>query len=326
VFDRYVFVDWSGAAKPNRGKDSIWFATGTADEISAPLNPPTRAEATDMLRGLLRAATDRGERVLVGCDFPYGFPAGLAAALGLSTDRPAWRAIWKRLSECMRDAPNNANRRFHDAATLNEAMGAPPGPFWGHAPGFVDPRLTWRVRFPFRAACGQLLRELRHTERHLRDTKRLPFPVWKLAGQGAVGSQALLGIPRVASLRDDPRLEAFSRVWPFETGFSAEAVPATEPFVLHAEIWPGVLEPDPHAHPVADARQVLALVEWARHLDSEGRLAAELSPPPTLAAEQIGECVSEEGWILGASNLPPRGHASFAPSIVPPATASDSCR
>lgn len=260
-----------------------------------------------MLRDLLRAATDRGERVLVGFDFPYGFPAGFAAALGLSTDRPPWQAIWERLGECMHDAPDNANRRFADAAKLNETMGAPPGPFWGHPPGFADPRLTWRVSFPFRAACSQLLRELRHTERHLRDTKRLPFPVWKLAGQGAVGSQALLGIPRVASLRDDPRLEAFSRVWPFETGFTANVVSASEAFVLHAEIWPGVLRPDPHTHSVADARQVLALVDWARHLDGEGRLAAEFSPPTTLDADQITECISEEGWILGASNLPPRG-------------------
>jgi hypothetical protein len=43
---------------------------------------------------------------------------------------------------------------------------------------------------------------------------------------------------------------------------------------------PVSFEPDPDAHPVADARQVLALVHWARQLDSDGRLAAEFSPPP----------------------------------------------
>jgi hypothetical protein len=92
----------------------------------------------------------------------------------------------------------------------------------------------------------------------LRSVKRLPFPVWKLAGQGAVGSQALLGIPRVAAWRYDPGFAPFSRVWPFETGFTADAVPDSGPFVVHAEIWPGVLEPDPVSHPIADARQVLA--------------------------------------------------------------------
>jgi precorrin-8X/cobalt-precorrin-8 methylmutase len=203
LFDRYVFVDWSGAAKPTRGKDSIWFASGTADEVSSPQNPATRAEATEMLRQLLTAAAARRERVLIGFDFPYGFPAGFAAALQLPPDQSPWGATWTRLTECMHDSPNNANHRFHDAAKLNEAIGAPPGPFWGHPPGFADPALTWQVTFPFRTPTGRTLRELRHTERHLRSLKRLPFPVWKLAGQGAVSSQALLGIPRVASLRDD---------------------------------------------------------------------------------------------------------------------------
>jgi precorrin-8X/cobalt-precorrin-8 methylmutase len=306
LFDRYVFVDWSGAACPTRGANAIWFATGTVDEVSLPHNPATRTEAVAMLRALLLCATARRERVLIGFDFPYGFPAGFAAALGLTDGRPPWRAAWAMLRDSMRDSDNNGNRRFDDAARLNEAIGSPPGPFWGHPSGFVSPVLTWNVSFPFRTAGGQTLRELRHTERHLRTLKRLPFPVWKLAGQGAVGSQALLGIPRVAALRDDPNLASFSCVWPFETGFNADPVPNSGPFVLHAEIWPGVLEPDPGSHPVADARQVLALVQWARRLDIGGELVAEFSTPESLTSDQIEECVREEGWTLGATNLSPR--------------------
>lgn len=330
LFDRYIFVDWSGAAKPSRGKDSIWFATGVADDVSTPVNPATRAEAVDTIRNLLHAATARHERVLVGFDFPYGSPAGFAAALDLNSDCPPWRATWARLTECMYDAPNNTNRRFDDAAKLNELMGSPPGPFWGHPPGFVDSRLTWRVSFPFRTARGQTLRELRHTELHLRNTKRLPFPVWKLAGQGAVGSQALLGIPRVASLRDDARLEGFSRVWPFETGFAIDALPATGPFVLHAEVWPGIVEPDPDAHPVADAGQVLALVHWARELDRDNRLAPELLPPVDLSDAQISDCIREEGWTLGATRLRPRvrtaAHPTSRPTESSAGTAADDPR
>jgi precorrin-8X/cobalt-precorrin-8 methylmutase len=310
LFDRYVLVDWSGAAKPSRGKDSIWSASGDSIEVSSPQNPATRAEATELLRNLLVAAAGRGERVLIGFDFPYGFPAGFAAALQLSSLLPPWRETWARLMETMHDASNNANRRFDDARALNEAIGSPPGPFWGHPPGFIDSALTWKVKFPFSTPHGPPLGELRHTERHLRSLKRLPFPVWKLAGQGAVGSQALLGIPRVASLRFDDGLAAFSRVWPFETGFTADPIPDSGPFILHAEIWPGVLAPDLDSHPIADARHVLALVRWAQQLDTEGQLAAEFALPRSLDEDQVTECVGEEGWTLGATNLAPRAEVS----------------
>jgi hypothetical protein len=305
LFDRYIFVDWSASARPARGRDSIWFATGTIDDL-APKNPETREKATVDLRELLiRAAADE-ERVLIGFDFPYGYPAGFAAALGLDPSSAPWRATWSLLREYMHDGANNANRRFDDAAGLNRLIGSPPGPFWGHPQGFGNDALGWKVRFPFATRGGQRLSELRHTERHLRNIRRTAWPVWKLFGQGAVGSQTLLGIPRVAALRDDQTLAAFSLVWPFETGFTVEAVPDRGPFVLHAEIWPGVLEPDPGSHAVPDARQVLALVEWARSLDQEGHLAREFEAPPSLGSDQVKECIREEGWILGATGAAPR--------------------
>jgi hypothetical protein len=305
LFDRYVFVDWSASALASRGKNSIWFSTGTAHHVSPPCNPATREEATTELRGLLVKAAAERERVLIGFDFPYGFPAGFAAALRAGPiDRP-WRATWSRLCDCMHDGLNNANRRFEDAVQLNKAIGSPPGPFWGHPERFHDPALTWKVSFPFTTTGGQQLRELRHTERYLRMRKRMPFPVWKLAGQGAVGSQALLGIPRVAALRDDPALSAHSLVWPFETGFSVDAIADRGPFVLHAEIWPGVLEPNPESHVIPDARQVLALVEWARGRDDSGQLVAEFLPPRSLSPDQLAECAGEEGWTLGATTATP---------------------
>jgi hypothetical protein len=95
----------------------------------------------------------------------------------------------------MHDGPGNVSCRFEDAAELNRRIGSPPGPFWGHTPRFKDAALVWRASFPFTTGAGQILRDLRHTERHLRDIKRNAFPVWKLAGQGAAGSQALLVAP-----------------------------------------------------------------------------------------------------------------------------------
>jgi precorrin-8X/cobalt-precorrin-8 methylmutase len=306
LFDRYVFVDWSASSKPSRGKDSIWFAAGSAAETSPPQNPATRDQATEELGALLIGAATRRERVLIGFDFSYGYPAGFAVALGLAARDAPWRRTWTRLRDCMYDGANNANRRFQDAADLNRAIGSNSGPFWGHAASFSDEALTWKVEFPVKTITGWQIRELRHTERHLRRVKRSPLPVWKLAGQGAVGSQTLLGIPRVAALRDDPRLAAFSLVWPFETGFGASRFREDGPFILHAEIWPGVLDLDSDGHPIRDARQVLALVQWARGLDQRGQLAREFEAPPTLAADEVAECVDEEGWILGSTTAGPR--------------------
>jgi precorrin-8X/cobalt-precorrin-8 methylmutase len=42
-------------------------------------------------------------------------------------------------------------------------------------------------------------------------------PIWKLYGNGSVGSQTL-GIPHLTALRDDPELASISKVWPLETG------------------------------------------------------------------------------------------------------------
>jgi precorrin-8X/cobalt-precorrin-8 methylmutase len=301
LFDRYVFVDWSASAKPNRGKDSIWFAAGSASGTSAPRNPETRDRATDELRALLLRAMARGERVLLGFDFAYGYPAGFAAALDLPGNDAPWRRTWTLLRESIEDGVDNSNARFDYAVGLNRRIGSPPGPFWGHPPGFSDDALTWRVSFPFATANGLVLGALRNTDRQLRSVNRTVLPVWKLAGQGAVGSQTLLGIPRVAALRDDPALAPFSRVWPFETGFGADCIRRERPLVIHAEIWPGVLDPDPHGHAVPDARQVLALARWARGCDQRGQLDREFRAPGSLTPGALKECLEEEGWILGAT-------------------------
>lgn len=83
MFDRYIIVDWSASNSPKTGKDSIWICDlGEAgDPVST--NPSTRRQAEEQLRELLIKAADRGERVLIGFDFPYGYPRGFAAALGL---------------------------------------------------------------------------------------------------------------------------------------------------------------------------------------------------------------------------------------------------
>ena len=94
LFDSYVMVDWSAASKPATGADSIWIGALTPDSrlklAFKASNPPTRAKALEELADLLGRCLKRGDRVLLGMDFPMGFPTGTAAALKLKGE--PWRA------------------------------------------------------------------------------------------------------------------------------------------------------------------------------------------------------------------------------------------
>ena len=87
LFDSYVIVDWSAASKPSTGADSIWIGALTPDArmklTFKATNPATRSKAQAELEDLLARCLKRGDRVLVGVDFPIGFPAGTAEALKL---------------------------------------------------------------------------------------------------------------------------------------------------------------------------------------------------------------------------------------------------
>lgn len=265
LFDAYIAVDWSAWSAPRIGPNSIWICS----HGSRPENRSTREEATERVRELLTEGVATGKRTLVGFDFPYGYPRGFADLVAPG-DGPPWRRTWDLLVHLIRDDPDNANNRFGVAAELN--VGG--GPFWGCPAGQARDALTPTrgVSFPHEG-----LDEYRATECAVRGVQS----VWKLYGAGSVGSQALLGIPRVASLRDDPALAPVSAVWPFE--------PTREAQVVHVEIWPGLVERT--AHPVRDAGQVEALVRRWASLDDAGELGALFNAPPSPS--------TEEGWIFG---------------------------
>ena len=90
LFDSYLMVDWSANSKPKTGKDSIWWCLverteGKTDTVLTK-NPSTRTQATDQIKLLLLEQTNKGNRVLVGFDFAYCYPKGLASQLGLAPD------------------------------------------------------------------------------------------------------------------------------------------------------------------------------------------------------------------------------------------------
>jgi precorrin-8X/cobalt-precorrin-8 methylmutase len=291
IFDRYIIVDWSASNRPRVGKDSVWVCVLGADGQASTENPPTRGKAEIIVRDAVRHFVANGERVLVGFDFPYGYPAGLAAALGL-TGAP-WLATWRYLAARLQDdSKTNASNRFQVAAGINARL--EHHAFWGRPSSQpLDDLSARKDRVAYRPRGEEAgLAEWREAEALLRACGRRPHSAWKLFGNGSVGSQALTGIPVVSRLRHDPDVAGASAVWPFE--ITVPQLPARRGAVIHAEIWPSLIDVSEVTGQVKDETQVLCLAREFRDRDRAHALAGNFAAASPNSA-------SEEGWILGVA-------------------------
>ena len=307
VFDAYIMVDWNAAAVPATGADSIWIASAERRDGALPPpsldNPSTRRAASALLADRLSDLVARDRVTLVGFDFAFGYPAGLAHRL--RGDGTYWRGIWKEIAARVRDSDSNGNNRFEVAAALNERISGGAFPFWGCPARAAGPLLSPRKPAGF----DDTLPELRLCD----SAAGGAHPVWKLAYPGCVGSQTLLGIAHLQALRHHPWLAEVARVWPFETGLRALERPADGDWrVLFAEIYPSIFDSRAIAHEVKGARQVRAVIEQVGRLDAAGGLAALFAGPATLTAEQRRAIETEEAWILGADIAVGAGFAHTA--------------
>jgi len=295
LFDLYVMVDWSAAATPRLGADSIWIAALRRRQRSLdPVlleNLATRRDAAAVLRALFIASLARGERVLMGFDFPLGYPAGLAKQLDLPG--VPWRAVWDEIARLLVDEPDNRNNRFAVAAELNRRLTGEAYPFWSCPAGAAGPFLQPRHH---RRHSADGFPEHRLVDRRMRG----PQPGWKLAGTGSAGGQALTGIPVLRALRDDPALRPHVRVWPFETGLAAPAA-GGHASLLMAEIYPSLVPAPPCAGEVKDSAQVRHLSDHFATLDARGALAELLAGDPALSRAERRQVEREEGWVLGVA-------------------------
>lgn len=307
IFDTYLFADWSASSLPTRvepKKDAIWVGElGKYGAESKTYYCRTRRQAASLVQERLEFHLVAGRRTLVGFDFPYGYPRGTGRSLGIER-KETWLGLWKTLNETIEDTERNANNRWGVAASLNQQISpSSAGPFWGCPEGRQTKTLTSRqighLSFPYALPGGGELRRLRHPERRLSGTQE----VWKLFGAGSVGSQTLVGIPYVNKLRFAKDLKNRSCVWPFETGFSVEKFASQRLMIVHAEIWPGVVESAVRAKSAGQIRdqvQVEQLCRWASREDQNGTLRRFLERPKRLSDDEVKDCVLEEGWILGA--------------------------
>ena len=272
AFDSIIVLDWSASSVPKRGKDSIWIGQAGAG-AAAPVNPPTRTHAMAVLRERIGAA--KGRRLLIGADFPFGYPTGFARAL---TGRDGALAVWDWLAAHVLDGSDNANNRFALAQRINAGLPG-IGPFWGR-PAHLDLQDL--------PATGTARRDMPFAERRrVEALEPRAQPVWKLYTTGSVGSQALLGIARLAHLRAE--LGRACAVWPLEPWEGAG--------VVLAEVWPSLLAREvaaqEAAYPCRDAAQVDLLARALAGVELEA-LASLMRP------DQPPETLAEEGWILGA--------------------------
>jgi precorrin-8X/cobalt-precorrin-8 methylmutase len=263
-------------------------------EVEANENPSTRQTCLDVLNAHLRNLIADGSSVLIGFDFPFGYPAGLAAALGLGGPRP-WRAVWDELAARVTDnQAGGTNNRCQVASDLNLRVGVSEGPFWGRPQDRKFPQLhATEPPYPVGA-----LDRLREADRHARGVQ----PVWKLWGNGSVGGQTLLGVPMLARLRDDDHLRGFSAVWPFETG--CRLPPRDKPRIIFAEIYPSLVKlPADVDGRVKDSVQVEAIARHLARHDASDTPNDVFAAPATLESAVRERIETEEGWILGVKPM-----------------------
>lgn len=296
-FDHFIAVDWSSRAKPSPrrpARDAIWVAQRPVGGRTTVRYFRTREACTRYLEKRLIGLVKKGRRIFVGWDFCFGYPKGMASALRLGK-KQAWRNVWRYLATKIHDKNNNHNNRFVVAGELNQRISMGSGPFWGVPAGqsgiFLGPKKDFSYPVVNKRT---VLPERRLVERRVPRMQ----PAWKLAYVGSVGSQTLLGIPRVLELTAaHDKLDKYAHVWPFTTAFDRE-LPEGDPCVVHAEIYPSMLELE-GKDKITDREQVKTYVNWLAEQQTAGRLADHLRGPAGLSNKQRKRVLRHEGWVFG---------------------------
>lgn len=168
--DRVIAVDWSGAREPAGG---LAIADVRGDGEVSLVSPTSREEAVAYVIGAARE-----ERVAVGLDFAFSYPAWFVAREKAADADAFWRRVAARGERWLANA----------------------------AAPFSTSQLA-------RAAGGDRRSAYRRTEREVSAGTRItPKSVFQIGGSGQVGKSSLRGMPFLPILH-----AAGLAVWPFHT-------------------------------------------------------------------------------------------------------------
>ena len=87
----------------------------------------TRRAALNFIEKLIEKSLVLKERIFIGFDFAFGYPAGFSKSV-TSSSNPF--SIWEFLNQAVTDGEDNSNNRFEVAQGLNSKFDG-IGPFWG---------------------------------------------------------------------------------------------------------------------------------------------------------------------------------------------------
>lgn len=295
-FDYFIAVDWSSRNKPSPvrpSRDAIWVGEGSNNGRVYARYFRTREACILYVKRKLKRLHKQGKRVLVGWDFAFGYPKGLGKALKRKKS-PAWESIWKLLDRLILDGEDNGNNRFTVGAELNRRISLGSGPFWGVPVGQSGIFLGAKKDFSYPVVNKRaVLAERRLVEQQVPKMQ----PGWKLAYSGSVGSQSLLGIPRLYDICfKDEELKDYNLVWPMQTRF-LKKIPSGA-VAIHAEIYPSMLKLT-GKDKIPDRAQVKAYVRWLQTEQKSGQLAGWLAGPRKLKKQARKRILNHEGWVLG---------------------------
>ncbi|MGV6803490.1 MAG: molybdopterin-binding protein [Ruegeria sp.] len=282
-FHTFAMVDWSGGndtgLRPR--KDAIWACVVRDGLAESPVYLRNRHSAESWLVTLIETELSARRRLMLGFDFPFGYPSGFAKSVSGSTDP---LCLWDWFEKQVQDSPKS-NNRFDLAGQINRRFGG-RGPFWMNGlsrdiAGLPRTKADYRNPFPDRRAVEHLAKG--------------SFTCWQMGGAGAVGGQVMMGLPVLARLRR--RFGDDIAVWPFQ--------PLTRPVAL-VEVWPSLTVGAAPDEWIKDAWQVQQVA-----LDLAGMSDRDMT-------HLLDVHAPEEGWILGVEQKmpdiapPPLGNDCFS--------------
>ncbi len=268
TFDTFTIVDWSSGndTGPTPRKDAIWAATVTQGTPEEPVYHRNRTLACEWLVNLIARETAANRRLMIGFDFPFGYPRGFARHI-TGSDDPL--KLWAWFAENLEDSPKE-NNRFDVAGTLNTRFPG-IGPFWFNALKRDIAHLPRK---------GTDRHDHGMQERRKADTRaKGSFTCWQMGGAGAVGGQVMTGLAMLEHLRRQFRYDI--AVWPYQR---------LDAPVAFVEIWPTLIDPVVRGtDDIRDRAQVSLLAQTL----------AALKPDTLRRMLRAGHGNPEEGWILG---------------------------